>query len=40
MVSKKANIQGPKVKKLPSGIIASQEKEITEMKAILERMGK
>ncbi len=40
MVSKHANIQDPEVKKLSEGIIASQEKEIAEMKAILARMGK
>jgi len=40
MVSKHANIQDPEVKKLSEGIIASQEKEIAEMKAILERMDK
>jgi uncharacterized protein (DUF305 family) len=40
MVSKHANIQDPEVKKLSEGIIASQEKEIAEMKAIMERMQK
>ena len=40
MVSKNANIQDPEVKKLSEGIIASQEKEIAEMKAIIERMEK
>ena len=40
MVSKHANLQDPEVKKLSEGIIASQEKEIAEMKAILERMDK
>ena len=40
MVSKHANIKDPEVKKLSEGIIASQEKEIAEMKAILERMDK
>lgn len=40
MVSKHANIQDSEVKKLSEGIIASQEKEIAEMKAILERMDK
>lgn len=40
MVSKHANIRDPEVKKLSEGIIASQEKEIAEMKAILERMDK
>ncbi len=40
LVSKHANLQDPEVKKLSEGIITSQEKEIAEMKAILERMGK
>ncbi len=40
MVSKHADIKDPEVKKLSEGIIASQEKEIAEMKAILERMTK
>lgn len=40
MVSKHANIQDPEVKKLSEVIIASQQKEIAEMKAILERMDK
>ncbi len=35
MVSKHANIKDPEVKKLSEGIIASQEKEIAEMKALL-----
>ena len=38
MTSKNANIKDPEVKKLSEGIIASQEKEIAEMKAILARM--
>jgi uncharacterized protein (DUF305 family) len=38
MTSKNANLQDPEVKKLSEGIIASQEKEIAEMKAILKRM--
>lgn len=38
LVSKNANLKDPEVIKLSEGIIASQEKEITEMKAILERM--
>ncbi len=38
MVSNHANIQDPEVKKLAEGIIASQKKEIAEMKAILARM--
>lgn len=36
--SKKANIQDPEVKKLAEQIIESQEKEIAEMKGILDRM--
>ncbi len=40
MTSKNANIKDPEVKKLSEGIIASQEKEIAEMKAIIERMDK
>ncbi|MFN0082809.1 MAG: DUF305 domain-containing protein [Ferruginibacter sp.] len=40
MVSKNANLKDPEVIKLSEGIIASQEKEIAEMKAILARMGK
>lgn len=36
--SKKANIKDPEVKKLAEQIIRSQEEEIAEMKAILERM--
>ena len=38
LVSKNANLKDPEVMKLAEGIIASQEKEIAEMKAILERM--
>ncbi|QHL87969.1 DUF305 domain-containing protein [Nibribacter ruber] len=38
MVSQKANISDPELKKLADGIIKSQVKEITEMKAILKRM--
>ncbi|MGV3529718.1 MAG: DUF305 domain-containing protein [Flavisolibacter sp.] len=40
LTSKKADIKDPEVRKLADGIIASQEKEIAEMKAILERMEK
>lgn len=40
MVSKHANIQDPEVKKLSEGIIASQEKEIAEMKALLEKLDR
>lgn len=40
MVSKHANIKDPEVKKLSEGIIASQEKEIAEMKALLEKIDK
>ncbi|PVY42206.1 hypothetical protein C8E01_10372 [Pontibacter virosus] len=38
LVSQEANISDPEVKKLTEQIIESQEKEIAEMKAILERM--
>ncbi len=38
MTSKYANIKDPEVKKLSEQIIKSQEKEIAQMKAILERM--
>lgn len=40
MVSKNAHLNDPEVIKLSEGIIASQDKEIAEMKAILERMKK
>lgn len=40
MVSKHANIKDPEVKKLSDGIIASQEKEITEMNQMIERLSK
>lgn len=40
LVSKNANLKDLEVLKLSEGIIASQEKEIVEMKAILARMGK
>lgn len=38
MVSKHANLQDPEVKKLSEDIIKSQEEEIAQMKAILQRM--
>jgi uncharacterized protein (DUF305 family) len=38
LVSKNANLKDPEVIKLSEGIIASQEKEIAEMKAVLARM--
>lgn len=38
IVSKNANLKDPEVIKLSEGIIKSQEREIAEMKAILERM--
>ena len=40
LVSKNANLKDPEVIKLAEGIIASQQKEIADMKGILERMGK
>lgn len=40
MVSKHANIQDPEVKKLSEQIIQSQEKEIAEMEAMLNRLNK
>lgn len=38
LVSQQATIKDPEVKRLTEQIIASQEKEIAEMKAILDRM--
>ncbi len=38
MTSKHANIKDPEVKKLADSIIASQEREIKQMEAILNRM--
>ncbi len=40
MVSKHANIQDPEVKKLSEQIIQSQEKEIAEMEAMIDRLSK
>ena len=40
MVSKNTSLKDPEVIKLSEGIIASQQKEIAEMKAILARMEK
>jgi uncharacterized protein (DUF305 family) len=40
MVSKHAGIKDPEVKKLSEQIIQSQEKEISQMESILERMKK
>ena len=38
--SRKANIKDPEVRQLADKIIQSQEKEIAEMKALIERLGK
>ncbi|GAB4053955.1 DUF305 domain-containing protein [Spirosoma litoris] len=40
MVSQAANLKDPEVQKLAKGIIESQKREITEMKAILAKMEK
>ncbi|HJW18554.1 MAG TPA: DUF305 domain-containing protein, partial [Flavisolibacter sp.] len=40
MVSKRANIKDPEVKKLSEQIIKSQEEEIAQMETIIERMSK
>ena len=40
MVSKHANIKDPEVRQLADSIVASQEREITQMEGILSRMGK
>jgi uncharacterized protein (DUF305 family) len=40
MVSKRANLKDPEVKKLSEQIIKSQEEEITQMQNIIERMKK
>ena len=40
LTSKDANIQDPEVRKLADQIIQSQEKEIAEMEAMLERLSK
>ena len=40
MVSKKANLKDPEVRKLADQIIQSQEKEIAEMEAMIDRLSK
>ncbi len=40
LTSTHANIKDPRVKKLADGIIASQEKEIAEMRQLLQEMNK
>lgn len=40
LTSENANIKDPEAKRLANDIITAQEKEIAEMKAILERMEK
>lgn len=40
MVSKHANIKDPEVRELADSIIASQEREITQMEGIIKRMEK
>lgn len=40
MVSQQATLKDPELRKLAEGIIKSQEKEIAEMKAMLERIDK
>lgn len=40
LMAKKANLSDPEIKKLAEEIISSQEKEIGDMKAILDRQGK
>lgn len=40
MVSKHANIQDPEVRKLSEQIIKSQEEEIAQMKAMIDRLNK
>ena len=40
LTSSHANIKDPEVKKLSEGIIAAQQKEIAEMKAMIARLDK
>ena len=38
LTSKRADIKDPEVRRLADGIIKAQEKEITEMKALIKRL--
>ena len=40
MISNHANIKDPEVLQLADSMVASQEREITQMEGILRRMGK
>lgn len=39
LTSQRARIEDPRVRKLADGIIASQEREIAEMKRLIDEMG-